>query len=457
MKSLKPFEYQLQGYEDIRKAMRRNKRVIYQLATGGGKGVMIADIARQAIEKRTVPCISVHREEIFQQVYDNLRAFGVMPGVLVSGHYPMGGSPCYLSMVETYCRRMSKGMVDHLGIGFHILDEVHLGNYYKMVKTLDSHTLGVTATPKSTGNPELNEYFDELVLGPTIQQLIDLGRLVPNTTYSINHDFSKVKMRGKDYDERSLFEEFKKPKLWHGAVDNWFKHAEGLQTICYSVNTEHSNATMLQFRERGISAVHVDAKTSKEDRRAIFQGFREGKFKVLCNVGIATVGTDIPSVRCIIQNFATTSLPKHIQTNGRGARVAEEKDHFIIIDMGRNYIRHGQFGEEINWQRIFDKPSEAFTKEAKRHKRECDECGAVIKLTLNSCPYCGHTITNEEVEEKLLFGASTEEIKEYRHRTLPIDLRKPINQMSYPELKAYGHHMGYSIRWANIVHSKRRR
>lgn len=454
---MKPFDYQLDWCDRIRQSMRRSRRVIGQLPTGGGKGVAIAYIAKLSIEKGFVPCISVHRIEIFEQIYKNLRAFGIMPTPITAGEYPMGGAPCYLSMVETFCRRMTKGLTEHLGINFFILDEVHLGNYYKLINNTKEYVLGVTATPKSTGKPELNEYMDELVVGPSINNLIQLGRLVKPITFSVKHDFSKVKKKGKDFDDRALFEEFKKPKLWHGAVDSWFAHAKDLPTICYSVNVEHSNATMLQFRERGIRAAHVDGKTSTEDRAAIFKMFREREYDVLCNVGVATTGTDIPHVQCIIQNFATMSVVKHIQTAGRGARCDETKENFIIIDQGRNYLRHGEFGEEINWQRIFEKPTEAFAEKKERKKRECEQCGMVIRLTLKTCPYCQHTVTDKEIEQTLLFGASIEEIRNYRLKHLPPDLRKPISSMSYEELVAFGHHMGYKLSWANIVYAKRRK
>ena len=452
---MKLFDYQLRFENDVRLAFRKNKKIIGQMPTGAGKGVVIASIVKQAIEKGFIPCVSCHRIEIFEQLYENLRRFGIMPSVIASGQHPMGGAPCYISMVETFCRRMNKGAIDHFNINFFILDEVHFGTYYKLVKELNCHVLGLTATPKSTGSPELNEYFDDIVIGPTIAELQSIGRLCKAKTYSITYDFSKVKKKGKDYDDSALFKEFKNPKLWEGAVDSYIKNAKGLKTLCYCVNVEHSNATMLQFREHGIKAAHVDGKADSNTRKEIFDMYRRGQIEVLCNVGIATTGTDLPDTRCIIQNFATTSLVKHIQTLGRGARAHESKGgEFVVIDMGRNYLRGGEFGEHIDWLSIFNSPSKAFEDKPKRTKRECKECGMVIRLTLQECPYCGDVITQKEVEDSLLFGASVEEIKEYRLRTMPVNLRKPVGQMNYQELVAYAKHMKYSPRWVHVIRSK---
>lgn len=452
---MKLFDYQSDFINNCGRSFARgNKRVIAQLPTGGGKGFVLAEIARRAIDKGGVPCISCHREEIFQQLYKNLRILGVSPSLIAQGEYPMAGAPCYLSMVETFCRRENKGLIEHLGIDFYILDEIHLGNYHKMVKDTKNKVIGFTATPKSTGKPELNEYFDDIVCGPSVKDLIKAGRLLKERTFSVAHDFSKVKMRGQDYDERSLFAEFKKPKLWNGAVESYLKNAHGLQALCYCVNVEHSNATVLQFREHGIRAAHVDGKSDKEDRRAIFDMFRRGDIQVICNVGVATTGTDLPNTECIIQNFATTSLVKHVQTLGRGARVADGMNEFIVIDMGRNYIRHGEFSEDIDWVGIFNDPGKATQKREKRAKRECDNCGSVIRFHLQECPYCSHTITQKELEDKLLFGATVEEVRAYRLKMLPVQLRKPLSELSDSQLREYGRIMGYKPSWYHVVKNK---
>ncbi len=448
---MKPFDFQNEFVYNIRQAFRKSKRVIGQLATGGGKGVVIALIAQMAVAKGNVVCISCHRIEIFEQLFKNLVSFGMSPGLIAAGQHPMPGSQVYLSMVETVCRRMDKGLIDKLNINFFILDEVHYGSYYKLIEKLDCNILGFTATPKSTGNPELNEYFDSIVCGIPIAELIRIGRLVPTVTYSILHDFSKVKMKGKDFDERSLFAEFKKPKLWDGAVKNYLEHAKGMQALCYCVNVEHSNATTLQFRDKGIRAAHVDGSTDKETRSSIFKMYRDGNLDVICNVGIATVGTDLPDTECVIQNFATKSLVKHVQTLGRGARCAEGKKRFITIDMGRNYARHKEFGEHIDWEYIFNNPSSAFSKTEKREKRECDECGAVMRFHLQVCPFCGDLISKKEIEKKLLVDATAEEVKAYRLKSVPPHLRKPFKEMDKSELYAYSKIMCYNPKWVHLM------
>lgn len=455
MRPVSLYDFQKDFKNDIAKSFRSNNRVVAQASTGFGKTIVMADIAAASILKGNTVCIVVHREEILHQTYKALKSFGIQASLIVAGNSPMSGSQCYIAMVETIKRRMTKGLVEHLGISFMILDELHRGEFYNLITQLECKILGFTATPKTTGKPELKEYFDCIVCGIPLQELIRIGRLVPTITYSINHDFSKIKRKGGDFDDKALAMEFKKPVLRDGALDNYIKHAKGEQALAYCVNVEESNTLASKLRDHGIKSAHLDGNTSKSDRHSIWEMYKSKRLDVICNVGIATTGTDLPQTRCIIKNYATISCVKDVQVGGRGGRCDEGKDHFKTIDMGCNYLRFGEFGEFIDWEFIFQNPNSAVKTDSKREKRNCDDCGAVMKIAQPNCPYCGAFTDPQEIERHLLVGASIEQIREYKIRTTPPHLRKPISLMSNEELKAYGVHMGYSPRWYHTYRNKR--
>lgn len=432
----------------------------------------MANMAARAIQKGNRTCILVHREEIFKALFLDLKSVGIVPSLIVPGRQAHPGSACYLGMIQTMRRRMAKDLINHLGIQFFMCDEVHDGNYSSVVQELNCHVLGVTATPKSSdAQPDLNKTFEDIVIGPSIRELISLNRLVPAITYSYSHDWSKVKKKknNKEYDDRALLEEFRKPVLQDGAVNQYHKYCPGVPAICYNLDIEHNLETGNQFRDLGYRVACVDSE-DKEARRAGFEAYEDGRVDVLCNVGIATTGYDAPFTRCIIKNFATMSLVKDQQTGGRGGRAwydAPEdnpKDKFYMIDMGRNYFRHGKWidpedrGDEINWEEIFNNPSKAIKdKTEKRTQRECDECGAVIPIRLKKCPYCGDFISEEAIEQIVLQGATAEEIKSYRLSTLPVNLRKETKHMSYHELVDYARHMGHKPAWVHVQMKFRKR
>lgn len=446
---MKLFDFQSELVDAGNKLCQKYKRVILQLMTAGGKTFCIAEITRRALLKGNNVCIGVHRIEIFHQVVKTLRLFGIDACPIVAGHNPMPGHQVYVAMVETFSRRQQKGLTKKLNINLFILDEIHIGNYYKMVKEIECYVVGFTATPKSTGKPELAEYFEAIHCGPSIRELVDLGRLVPAKTYSIKHDFSGLKITRGDYDRGALEEEWSKPKLRLGAFKEWEKHSKDKQTLAYSVSVDKSLDLCEQFRQAGYIASHVDGNTPASQREAIFNAYKKRTVQIICNVGVATTGTDLPDTQCIVKNYATISLVKDVQVSGRGARSSEGKKSFDIIDMGRNWIRHGKFGEHVDWESIFNNPTEATRKNELKVNRECDECGAVIKFKLRMCPYCQNIITEKELELKILEGASTEEIKEYRLSSLPVNLRKKPKDMNYGELTQFAEYMGYNPKWVH--------
>lgn len=439
---------------------------------------MQAEICLRANKKGKVPCILVHREEILRSTFKTLMKFGIQPELIVPGRIPHSGRPVYLGMVETFNRRMAKGILDRCHIDFFQMDEAHWGSYPKIIDQLNQKILGWTATPKSSGTgPELREQYGGIVTGIKLSELIEMNRLCPGYTYSIKHDFSKVKKKGKDYDDNSLLAEFKKAKLYDGAVKKYFELCPDTKAIFYNVNIQHSLDVMQQLRERGVKNLyHVDGQDSFKlydngmilaiDREQLFREFDEHKHAVMCNVGVATTGTDIPSVRTIVENFATMSITKAWQVRGRGGRTLNEqqtslhgpKSHFNIIDMGRNWLRHGRYGQDIDWEEIFNNPSKADAKNKpnKRDQRECEECTMVIPMRCKCCPYCDALYSDAEIDKFLLDGATLEEIKQHKIDTLPVHLRKDWRHMDLTELLQYGRHMGYRPTWARTVWSKKK-
>jgi superfamily II DNA or RNA helicase len=437
-----------------RNALRKHKRVILNAGTGFGKSITSVYIGKESAAKGNNIIFLVHRQEILHQFFKTFRDFGITPSLIIPGKKHMPNQPIYLGMVETFRRRMKHhGFIDSLNAKLLVCDEVHWGSYESVVNNFPNYVLGLTASPKSSSGAELNTYFDDCFCPITVPDLIREGWLLPARTFSIEHDFSGVPLKGKDFNIDALCEEFKKPKLFEGLLDQYQMHADGEKAICYSVNVERSIAACNMFRDAGYKAWHVDANsTHRED---IFAMFAESEDAILFNVGIATTGYDEPTVRCLLKNFATAQITKNTQVDGRGARLCPEigKKEFKIIDMGRNYMRHGMFGEDIDWLGIFNNPKLAKTKkeESSISNIECILCGAIIRMNLNACPYCDTVISKERKEEKILEQGTTKEIKEYRIQQLPVHLRgKKPGQMSYSELIEFAKHMNYSPKWVHV-------
>lgn len=476
---MKLFPYQEELYEKLVASFRKKstKRVVACAVTGFGKTRLAAEISRRALNKGNRTCILCHRIEILLQFYNAIRDLGIMPGLIVSDAaygmlYEAGiraelvrtddlfgqVAPVFIGMVETFNRRVKKGFLERHHVDLFIFDEAHYGAYPKVLDQIDARIIGLTATPVTTGKPNMNEMYDDIVLGAQVPELILMNRLCSGKTFSVSYDFNKVKKKGKEFEEKALIQEFKKAKLYDGAVKKYMELCPDRKCICYNVNVEHSRDVEQQFRNAGIRNVyHVDGNTGDMERREIFSRFEADKHAVLCNVGIATTGYDCPDVTCIIENFATMSIVKHHQCIGRGARVIEGKDDFYIIDMGRNWVRFSAYGQPVDWVDIFHNPANAMPKdenENKKTNRECDECGFIVKMKTRFCPNCNMVWTTDEIQKFVEKECSLEEIREWKLSNLPVRLRKDFSKMTLDELKEFGQHMGYQKSWAWTIHNK---
>lgn len=430
---------------------KKHKRTILCAPTGSGKTVILSSMVSRALARGRTIFILCHRIEILHQIFGTLLKFGKTAHLVAPGHKYLRGQQLYVCMVETFRRRGLISEVDKDAIIF--CDETHWGSFQEVVDRAPCVVIGLTATPKSSSGKELNEYFSDCIMPKSINWLIDNEYLVPGITYSIEQDVTKnVKIQGKDYSERLLLEEFKSPKIFLGVLEEYEKHAKGERAICYNLNVQHSLDVCQLFREAGYNAAHIDGTTENSLRRDYFESFRNGRIDILCNVGVATTGYDEPSIQCVIKNYATLQLTKDKQCEGRGARICEGKNHFKIIDLGKNYIRHGRFGfDKVDWLEVFNNPSEARRTRGKDREKECKLCGAVIEMTAGKCPYCNVEYSREEVEQIFYQKADTKEIKEYRIQQLPPHIRgKKPGHMSLDELREYSEILGYDKRWVGV-------
>jgi superfamily II DNA or RNA helicase len=433
-------------------ALRRDRRTILCLGTGGGKTVTASHMIRRALDRGRKVWILCHREEIMFQFLSTLMGFDIHnPSLICQGYKYLQGQQLYLGMVETFKRR---GLVKELHKDdLVVIDECHWGSYEEVVNRSPAYTLGLSATPKASGGRELKDFWGTCIMPVPMSWLLENKRLVHGITYSIEYDVTAgVKVQGKDYHERILLEEFKSPRIFQGVLEQYEKHAKGEKAICYNLNVQHSLEVCQLFRDAGYRACHIDGDTPRDLRKDYFESFANGRIDILNNVGIATTGYDEPGIQVVIKNYATVQLTKDKQCEGRGARTNQDKEFFKIIDMGRNYIRHGRYGvDEVDWIDIFQNPAHSRTIRGKDREKECKECGAVIEMHAGACPYCQVEYTKKEIEQIFFQKADTVEIKEYRIQQLPPHIRnKKTSQMSYEELKQYAEIMNYSDKWPGM-------
>lgn len=406
MTELLTYDYQEKQISECSKLIGDGKRcIINQLNTGGGKTVEFASIAFRYYNKNLKRVfIMVDREELMDQICSTITEWYDMDYQQIKkGNNAVYDRSVYIGMVETVFRRLSKNANYFPEVGLVILDEAHVGNFKKIHSFFpNAIIIGFTATPIYTDSKyPINRDYEDIVVGPQVNELIARNFLCQNITYSIEEiDRSTFGIKMNDFDNQQMSKEYSKHRHVKNVVDKYEELAPNTKAICYNVSVEHSKLVMEEFRKRGYDCRHVDGKTDDEERTATINWFSDKRPTILCNVGIITKGYDNPYVLTIISNFSSLSLTKCLQCWGRGGRICKEinKTHFTIIDMGGNArFQHGDWNKDRDWRSIFFEPPKKKKKEDAAPYKTCKKCSALIPVNVQICPYCGYEYPKKQI------------------------------------------------------------
>ena len=446
--------YQERFINNIAAKLRTHRKVVAQLATGGGKTVCFAAICDRYCAKSSQDVlILVHREELLTQA---AKAINLPVQKVVAGMKTIPPARVYVAMVESAHKRLAM----FSNIGMVIVDECHIGNFTKVIEHFnEQYIIGFTATPLAAKkiNP-LRNYFDDIVCGIDIPELIEQGFLAPEQTYSSSSivERAKLKMKAGEFDQAQMGAMYKEPKYIETTIKAYQKHSLGRKTIIFNCNVEHSQAVNAAFIEAGFNSRHLDATST--DRVEVLEWFANTPDAILNNIGIATTGFDQPDIETVIVNKATASMPLWLQMCGRGARPHAIKLAFTIIDLGGNCLTHGSWAAARDWEDIFHNPKKPGAGVAP--VKECPTCEALIHTSKMVC-ICGHIfpkkiVLDQGIEDFILMTdsvdikkliAMNEHHKEYRSLFVAIEHVallakkniKKINQDNYLHIEKKNH------------------
>jgi len=395
-------EYQVRLNNETAAQVSADRKTIMFLPTGGGKTVCFAKLVQRfTVSSGKAVLILVHREELMYQAAATMEEItGTKPHLITSKTSQFRYARVYIGMVESTMSRLN--LFDNVGMV--IIDECHIANFNKVHEVfLQELIIGVTATPISSSKKEpLNKYYRSIVLGPQISELIKLGFLAHDMTRvqkdTVDPKTLQIDILKGDYNERQMYNEYKLPKHILNTCDAYFKYCFGEKTLIFNVNIQHSKEVCEALVYHGHNARHL-ASDNNEERAETLKWFRETENAILCNVMFFTFGFDEPTVRNIILNYSTLSLPKFLQSCGRGSRPIDEmwllknqhkypypvkiKEHFNIIDMGGNCQKFGFWSDDRDWGRIFHHPP--VPGEGIAPVKTCPQCDGLVHAAKMVC------------------------------------------------------------------------
>ena len=428
------YPYQEKIVEEVRGAYRQGLKAPCVVSPcGSGKSVVIAHIAKQATDKGNHVLFLVHRKELKDQITATFKRSEVDMDLTTVG------------MVQTIVRRLDKTPPPALII----TDENHhaLATTYRKIYDFykDVPRLGFTATPIRLNGAGLGEVNDKLVMGPSVEWLIKNHYLSPYRYFAPpSVDLSHLKKRRGEFTSKSIDDAFKQNAriIYGDAVKQYERLAEGEQAICYCHSVEASMAAMSAFKESGIPAAHIDAKTPKAERDEIIADFRDQRIRVLCNVDLIGEGFDVPDCSTVIMLRPTASLTLFIQQSMRGMRYRPGKISKIIDHVG-NVERHGFPDTERAWSLEGEVKTQGGG--GSPQVKMCKNCFATVPAGTAECPYCGAGFEPEAKPMKVV-DADLEEIRNTFNFT--VSYKEPKDCKSMAELYALAKERDYKRGWA---------
>lgn len=356
---------------DAFKNSRTNGLII--IPTGGGKSWIIADIAKRLGQPLLIFCPS---KELVLQDYQKMCLIDPSIASVFSASVGVKEiSQITFATIGTAIHQLHS--FDHFR--YILVDESHLinakgGQYEQFIHARpDRQVIGLTATPYRLTSSLYGSMlkfltrtrpriFDSVIYYVQVADLLKQGYLAPLQYFDLTAiDLSRLRPNssGADFDEQSLLAEYDRTKFYDRLAVTTLRVLRPKDgstrngVLVFTRFTREADHLVQILQSEGISAAAVSAQTPKKERDSIVAGFKNGKIKVVANVGVLQTGFDHPALDTIILARPTKSLAWFYQAVGRAIRPYPDK-HGWVIDLAGSYR---QFGPVSDLQICVEKPN----------------------------------------------------------------------------------------------------
>lgn len=390
--------YQQRAHDSIMAWVKSSiEPCLVEAVTAAGKSHVIAAVANTVhkISGKRILCIAPSAELVVQNT-EKYRATG-NPASIFSAS---AGGKCLRHPVVFGTPGTIKNRIRRFGQEFAmvVIDEAHgiTPTIKHIIDTIreknpNLRVVGLTATPYRLGDGYIyamddtgkamgesccrNPYFTKLVERITGHELLQLGFLTPYVIGAIGADsYDTLHMMP---NSRGKFSEADIDRAYHGhgrktaaiIADVVLKSQGRDGVMIFAATVQHAHECMASLPP-GLSAL-VTGETPKGERAKIIKRFKARKIKYLVNVSVLTTGFDAPHVSVIALLRKTESVGLLQQMVGRGMRIDDDKDDFLILDYANNIESHCPDGD------IFNPKIKAAYKAASGSEItcKCPECG----------------------------------------------------------------------------------
>lgn len=376
-----------------------------ELPTGAGKSLVLAMLARQAVEQWGGRIgIVAHVRELVEQNHAKLRA--LWPDADV-GIYAAG-----LRRRDRFNRvlcmqiQSAASVAAQLGrFDLLLIDEAHRiplkgdGQYLQFIRECRRfnpalRVIGLTATPYRLQGSAIpvcgpDNVLTDICYSARIPDLIAGGYLSPLITRAgrSRPDLAGVKVRGGEYVEADLARAVDRTDLVEAACDEMVDLAsDRVAWIVFAVSVEHAEHVAQALQRRGVASAVVHGAQDKAERDANVSAFQRRQLRALVNVNVLSEGFDAPHIDAVMMLRPTKSPGLYYQQVGRGFRLSPGKRDCLVLDFAGNALEHGPVDQIRVRKPRAGKPAEVTTAPA----RQCPTCSTVCAIAIRQCPECGY-------------------------------------------------------------------
>ena len=429
-------EYQTTALKQIKSSFKAGyKAPLLVLPTGAGKTIVFSELSKYLIDQGKKVLILVHRRELVTQACSKLDEINTKYGVIAPS-YKSTKDPLQVASVYTLSRRMHKlnYTPDYI-----IFDEAHHVAAKTWIEVVNKYKkairIGVTATPIRLDNKPLGAYFDVLIKGPEVKDLVEQGYLCSHKVYASPSqlDFSKLKLKRNDYLKKDISKIMKDPVIVGNAIQHYKKYLLNKPTVVFCVDIPHAQTIFERFLQESIKVALLTGDTPQTERDQILNNLRDHIIHVVVSIDVISEGTDLPCVEGAILLRPTNSESLYRQQVGRVLRPAKGKTA-IVLDHVNNTINHGFIDDHRDWQLTEEEDEIEVKKLTRPSIRICKQCGHVFELQ-KACPACGFEITKKELIE---IEGQLEELRKTRAKLIKnslVTLKKGFEDSIYSDKK----------------------
>jgi len=344
-------------YAKIRQAIIDGFRTMYiEGPTGMGKAFLQATLADAIINgsQDIKILILVPKIDLLSQMKDEFTKFAVRLLVgLRGGGWKTDGQYVTVMTYQTFVR-LNNDELKEYSVMF--LDEAHLAlgvvTRAKIDEQLHAIIIGFTATSEYSEEKNLKEWLGLEVHRISVLEAVNVGML---SGIQVMTGKVKIKIAGRSQGEATseYVERISSDIIRQGgniAAARLYKklfQPKGLRFVMFTLTVEQGRDLVEELVRQGVTVRLIEGAMSTDDRKDLFDDFKDNKFEVLVGVDVPKTGFDDEGVCGVIFAYPIGSLVGLTQGAGRATRLWKmmpDKIAYVVQLMfeGRDQVFYSQ-------------------------------------------------------------------------------------------------------------------